>query len=85
LRTPEQTDSNYENSKDEEQKLTVDNLNRLKRQKQTHLLDLQGFQNKEISEKLYVSLFTIEKDLSDIREESKEWFKKISKSGYLNL
>ena len=85
MRTPEQTDSNYENSKDEEQKLTVDNLNRLKRQKQTHLLDLQGFQNKEISEKLYVSLFTIEKDLSDIREESKEWFKKISKSGYLNL
>jgi len=81
LNTPEDIPQKYENRKDEEQKLTGDKLNKLERQKQTYLLDLQGFQNKEISEKLHVSLSTIEKDLNDIREESKEWFKKISKSG----
>jgi len=81
LITPDQISSKYENRKDEEQKFTGDKLDKLERQKQTYLLDLQGFQNKEISEKLHVSLSTIEKDLNDIREESKEWFKKISKSG----
>lgn len=69
------------NRKTHAQNLTVEKLSKIERQKQIYTMNLQGFQNKEISEHLDVSLSTVEKDLHEIRTESKDWFKEVSKSG----
>ena len=43
------------------------------RQHEVHLLQLQGLSNKEIADKLEVSLSTVEKDLHEIRQQIKSW------------
>ena len=63
-----------QNRKSHEEKITVEKLNPFERQKIVYLLDLQGFSNKGISEKLKVSLSTVEKDLREIKEKAKDWF-----------
>jgi len=70
-----------ENRKMQEQKLTDEKLNKLERQKLVYTMNLQGYPNQEIAEKLNVSLSTIEKDLHEIRSQAKEWFIKVSSSG----
>lgn len=63
-----------QNRKNHEEKITVTKLSQFERQKIIYLLDLQGFSNKGISEKLSVSLSTVEKDLHQIKEKAKDWF-----------
>lgn len=50
------------------------------RRKLVHSLDLQGFTNQEIAEQVNVSLSTIEKDLSEMRQNIREWFSEIDSS-----
>ena len=73
--------NSHENHKTQAQKFTVEKLTKLERQKQVYTLDLQGYQNKEIAEKLNCSLSTVEKDLQDIKKNASEWFREASKSG----
>jgi len=70
-----------QNRKIHEEKITVKKLSPYERQKIVYLLDLQGFSNKEISDKLDVSLSTVEKDLHEIRETSKDWFGSLTRHG----
>lgn len=51
------------------------------RQHEVHVLHLQSFSNKEIAEKLGVSLSTVEKDLHEIREDIKSWFEDFRSKG----
>lgn len=81
MNIPEEVDKRYENRKTHEQILTAEKLKKLDRQKQVYLLDLQGYGNQEVADKLTVSLSTIEKDLHEIREQSKAWFVEMTKSG----
>lgn len=83
MNIPEDVAQKYENRKILEQNLKVEKLNKLERQKQVYVFDLQGYQNQEIADKLKISLSTVEKDLHEIREKSKEWFKEVSESGLL--
>lgn len=83
MHTPESIAQKYENRKIQEQINKVEKLNKLERQKQVYVMDLQGYQNQEIADKLNISLSTVEKDLHEIREQSKEWFKQVSDSGLL--
>jgi len=70
----DKNDKKSQNRKDYEEKITVKKLSQFERQKIVYLLDLQGFSNKGISEKLDVSLSTVEKDLHEIKEKAKDWF-----------
>lgn len=70
-----------ENRKNHAQNITVEKLNKIGRQKLVYTMDLQGYQNKEISDALGVSLSTVEKDLCEIRIDARNWFKEVSKSG----
>ena len=70
-----------ENRKIQEQKLTGEKISKLDRQKQVYVMELQGFKNKEIADKIGVSESTIEKDLHEIRENAESWFMDISKNG----
>jgi len=81
MNIPEDVDKRYKNRKIQEQKITEEKFSKLERQKQAYTLHLQGYQNNEIAEKLSVSLSTIEKDLHEIREDARNWFKEISKNG----
>lgn len=74
-------DKKNQNRKNSEEKITVKKQDPLERQKQTYLLDLQGFSNKEIAEKQRVSLSTVEKDLHTIKESAKSWFLFITHNG----
>ena len=50
------------------------------RRKRVYLLKNSGYSNKEIAEKIKVSLSTVEKDLNEIRHQVKDWFDHISKN-----
>lgn len=50
------------------------------RRKRVYLLKNKGYSNREISEKINVSLSTVEKDLKEIRHQIKDWFDHISKN-----
>lgn len=78
---PEEIHTKYENRKEHEEKITAEKKTKLERQKQVYLLNLQGFKNQEIADNLQVSLSTIEKDLHEIREQSKSWFIEMTKNG----
>lgn len=67
-------DKKSQNRKNHEEKITVKKLSQFERQKIVYSLDLQGFSNKGISEKLEVSLSTVEKDLHEIKEKAQDWF-----------
>ena len=54
-------------------KFRRDRINRLR---------ISGYRNKEISEKIECSLSTVEKDLQDIRERSKQWYENESINDY---
>jgi len=79
--TPEENNKKHENRKTHEEKITVEKLTKLERQKIVYLLDLQGYSNKEISEKLKVSLSTVEKDLHEISDMATTWFLVLTKNG----
>lgn len=51
------------------------------RQKQVHILHLQGFTNQEIADKVGVSVSTVEKDLHEIKEQISSWLEEYRKSG----
>jgi len=70
-----------QNRKNHEEKITVKKLSQFERQKIVYLLDLQGFSNKGISEKLDVSLSTVEKDLHQIKEKARDWFFQLNLHG----
>ena len=66
------------NRKNHEQKLTDTEKKSIDdRRKHAHSLDLQGFTNNEISEKLNVSESTVEKDLHEVRESVRNWFSEL--------
>ena len=60
----DQTDKPENNRKDSEQNFTVED-----RQIEAYKMDIQGYKNKEIAEKLDVSISTIEKDLKKFKDE----------------
>jgi len=60
----DQTDKPENNRKDSEQNFTVE-----ERQIEAYRMDIQGYKNKEIAEKLDVSISTIEKDLKKFKDE----------------
>jgi len=63
------------------EKLSPCKSNKLERQKQTYLLNLQRFSKEEIAKKLNVSLSTTKGDLREIRDEHMGWHKKVIQSG----
>jgi len=81
--TPEEIDKKHENRKIQEQKITGIKEQIETRRLQVYVLNLQGFNNHEISEKLEVSLSTIEKDLHELRRFSLKWFKDLWLSGVM--
>ena len=60
----DQTDKPENNRKDSEQNFTVED-----RQIEAYKMDIQGYKNKEIANKLDVSISTIEKDLKKLKGE----------------
>lgn len=70
-----------ENHKNQPQNITVQEKIQ-QRQHQAHVLDLQGYSNQEIAEKLDVSISTIEKDLKNIRAEYRERLYLLKDDGY---
>jgi len=60
------------NRKDYEQNFTVE-----ERQLEVYTMDIQGYEDKEIAEKLDVSISTVEKDLKKIRDEIKSKLQKM--------
>ena len=62
--------------KDDTQKFEV-KLSISDRRKLIHTLDLQGFANQEIADQVGVSLSSVEKDLSEIRQNIREWFSQL--------
>ena len=72
------------NRKKYEQKITVEEKTVSKqneindRRKKSYALDLQGFSNKEIANKIDCSLSTVEKDLREARNNVRTWFADIA-------
>lgn len=81
MKLPEEIDGKYETRQIQEQKMKDEKITKLERQKQVYLLDLQGYKNQDIAGKLQVSLSTIERDLREIKEQSKSWFIEMTKNG----
>ena len=78
---PEEILEKSEKLKIEEEK-TISTTEKIKlRQHDVHLLHLRGFNNKEISDKLEVSLSTVEKDLHQVRQEIKSWLQDFRSEG----
>ena len=73
MRLPEEILEKSEKIKIEEEKARSVKEKIRSRQHDIHLLHLRGFRNKEIADNLEVSLSTVEKDLHDIRQETKSW------------
>jgi len=69
------------NRKEQEQKITglKDKID--ERRYQVYLMDLQGFSNNEIADKLGASQSTIEKDLHHMRYFCIKWYKEILDGG----
>ncbi len=69
------------NRNEQEQKITglKDKID--ERRYQVYLMDLQGFNNNEIADKLGASLSTIEKDLHHMRYFCIKWYKEILDGG----
>ena len=66
-----------ENRKIQEQKLTDSSKDVDDRRKKVHSLDLQGYTNKEIAEKMGTSESTVEKDLHQTRNCVRNWFSEL--------
>ena len=82
--TDEQVDSKPKNRKNSEQKITVGKMSVSARCKLVHSLDLQGFSNHEIAKQVSVSVSTVEKDLSEMRQNIRGWFSELgSEERYL--
>ncbi len=77
----EQNQKPEKNRNEQEQKITglKDMID--ERRYQVYLMDLQGFNNNEIADKLGVSLSTIEKDLHHMRYFCIKWYKEILDGG----
>ena len=74
--------NDIENRKDQEEKITVQKKIENRRQN-VYRLNLKGFQNKEIAEKLGVSLSTVEKDLHFIHNDPIEQLVWLGRTSYL--
>jgi len=72
----DQTDKPENNRKDSEQNFTVED-----RQIEAYKMDIQGYKNKEIAEKLDVSISTIEKDLKKFKDEITFKLRKMENGG----
>jgi len=72
----DQTDKPENNRKDSEQNFTVED-----RQIEAYKMDIQGYKNQEIAEKLGVSLSTIEKDLKKFKDEITFKLRKMENGG----
>lgn len=88
MKMPEETDVEYVNSKNDEGTVTGDQQNNTgtperieERQNQVYLLRLRGHSNKEIAEKLQVSLSTVEKDMHEIKENTVRAYKRFREAG----
>ena len=75
--TSEKIDKRYENRKKNEQKVTGLKDKIEERRYQVYRMDLQGFSNNEIADKLGTSLSTIEKDLHYMRYFCIKWYKEV--------
>lgn len=73
----------YVDRKKDEQNFTVKEKIE-DRQNKAHIMNLQGFSIKEISEKLAVSPSTVEKDLYEMRKNYKKRLKMLDIMGYRN-
>ena len=71
--TPEEILKKSDKLKTEEEKAKSTKEKIKSRQHEVHVLHLRSFNNKEIAEKLGVSLSTVEKDLHEIRHDIKCW------------
>jgi len=65
------------NRKKHEGKNTVKKTSISDRRKLVHSLDLQGLSNREISKQVNISLSTVEKDLSEMRQSIRDWFSEL--------
>lgn len=72
----DQTDKPENNRKDSEQNFTVED-----RQIEAYKMDIQGYKNKKIAEKLDVSISTIEKDLKKFKGEITSKLRKMENRG----
>lgn len=79
--TPEEVLKRSENLKIENEKAESAKEKIRARQHEVHLLHLRGLSNKEISDKLGVSLSTVEKDLHKIRQQIKSWIEDFRSEG----
>lgn len=70
-----------ENRKNHEQKITGLKEQIEERRRKIYLLDLQGYSNQEIANKLGVSLSTIEKDLYYMKYYCVKWYRDLDESG----
>jgi len=77
----EQNQKPEKNRNEQEQKITglKDMID--ERRYQVYLMDLQGFNNNEIADKLGASLSTIEKDLHHMRYFCIKWYKEVLDGG----
>ena len=81
MKLPEEILEKSEKLKVEEEKTKSIKEKIKSRQHEVHLLHLQGFSNKEIADKLGVSLSTVEKDLHEVREQIKSWIEDYRSEG----
>lgn len=79
--TPEEVLKRSENLKIESEKAESAKEKIRSRQHDVHVLHLRGLSNKEISDKLGVSLSTVEKDLHEIRQQIKSWIEDFRSEG----
>ena len=77
-----QIPNNTENRKNYEQKITALKEQIEDRRRKVYQLDLQGFSNNEIVDRLQVSLSTIEKDLHYMRYYCLKWSKEMLEIDY---
>ena len=76
---PRNSSTHAENRKKQAQKITALKEKIEDRRRKVYQLDLQGFSNDDITNKLDVSLSTIEKDLHYMRYYCLKWSKEVSR------
>jgi Bacterial regulatory proteins, luxR family len=81
--TPEQTDEKPENRKSHEQKIKGIKESMNNRRLQVLKQKIQGFTNQEIANNLNVSLSTVEKDVSRIKDFSFKLFNDLKEAGVI--
>lgn len=83
--TPEEIDKNHENRKIQEQKITGLKETINSRRLDVFKLKIQGHSNQEIADNLKVSLSTVEKDVSRIKDYSFRLFNDLKEAGVITV